>query len=474
MIKNKNTRFLLILLLIIPMLACQGVYELINIDSESTGVPLLTQYFITPSPPNYNEEIPTIQSTQEISQAQEVAPTPTFSPLHKEKQATIFHEIWNTVNTDYLYEDFNGVDWNQVKEENLEKITSGLTTEEFYEAMTVMVFLLKDEHSVYLDPQAVYADNLDYSGTNDYVGIGIWHSTVPEENYTTILLTFPNSPAEKAGLKPHDNLLLVNGEEIVDEEGHFKNEILLGDPGTSVTILVQTPGDNPREITLLRQKVSSAMPVPSASFTTTNGQKIGYLILPSVYDLTIPNSFRLAYEDLAKDGDLDGLIIDNRINGGGSDFVAKQILRLFTDGTIGYYVNRKGKTAFKVSGDDFYGSQDIPLVMLVGEDSVSFGEIMPAILQDLGRATIIGETTLGNVEVLYGYDFEDHSQLWLAHDTFQTAENFEINWEETGVIPDIMAPAEWDKITIFDDPAITASLEFFDCQQSQESNCYLK
>jgi C-terminal processing protease CtpA/Prc len=246
----------------------------------------------------------------------------------------------------------------------------------------------------------------------------------------------------------------------------------MGEPGSTMQIVVQTPGDEPRELTIERQRVNSSMPVPSASFITPNGQNIGYLILPSVYDLNIPETFIEAYQSLAENGTLDGLIIDNRINGGGSDYIAKQVMRLFTDGVLGYYVNRDDKEAFSVRGKDINNSQTIPLVMLVGEDSVSFGEIMPAILQDLGRATIIGETTLGNVEVLYGYDFQDDSQLWLAHDTFQTAVTFDRNWEDTGVIPDIEAPADWDKVNLFTDPAILASLEYFDCAKTETAACY--
>ena len=57
--------------------------------------------------------------------------------------------------------------------------------------------------------------------------------------------------------------------------------------------------------------------------------------------------------------------------------------------------------------------------MLVGPDTISFGEIFSGILKDQGRATLIGETTSGNVEILWGYDFKDGSRAWIAHDTFK-------------------------------------------------------
>ena len=465
--------YLILTIILIPMLACQLVDDLLTFSPEASSVPLLTQYAITPTPQTREHSQNNPANTPLASEAlSTVAPTPTYVPQNKQDQAEIFNDIWSTVNQEYLYEDFNGIDWDQIKETYLQKIQEGLTTDEFYYAMAEMIYELGDQHSYFMDPQVVYEDNLEYAGENDYVGIGVWHRIVAEEGYTTILVTFPDSPAEKAGLKPHDNILSIDGQAIVDDDGRFREEIILGEPGSTLQIVVQTPGDAPRELTIERQRVNSSMPVPAASFTSPNGQNIGYLILPSVYDLTIPESFLNAYQSLTQDGNLDGLIIDNRVNGGGSDYIAKQVMRLFTDGLLGYYVNRDDKEAFTVRGKDVDGSQTIPLVVLVGENSVSFGEIMPAILQDLGRATIIGETTLGNVEVLYGYDFQDGSQLWLAHDTFQTAVNFDRNWEDTGVIPDIEAPADWDKISLFTDPAILAALDYFDCAQTSTATCY--
>ena len=58
-------------------------------------------------------------------------------------------------------------------------------------------------------------------------------------------------------------------------------------------------------------------------------------------------------------------------------------------------------------------------MVLVGSGSASFGEIFAGVLQDSGRAHIIGTTTDGNVEILWGYDFDDGSQMWLASETFR-------------------------------------------------------
>ena len=103
-------------------------------------------------------------------------------------------------------------------------------------------------------------------------------------------------------------------------------------------------------------------------------------------------------------------------------------------------------------------SQTVPLVIMVSKDTVSFGEIFAGVLKDSGRARIVGETSLGNVEVLHGYNFEDGSQLWIASETFYSAFS-DSNWEETGIVPDVQAFAEWDTFYFDTDPSIAAALE---------------
>jgi C-terminal processing protease CtpA/Prc len=94
---------------------------------------------------------------------------------------------------------------------------------------------------------------------------------------------------------------------------------------------------------------------------------------------------------------------------------------------------------------------------MVSEDTASFGEIFAGVLRDAGRARIVGETSLGNVEVLRGYNFDDGSQVWIAAETFDSAFS-DTNWEETGIVPDVQAFAEWDTFYFETDPSIAAAI----------------
>jgi len=84
------------------------------------------------------------------------------------------------------------------------------------------------------------------------------------------------------------------------------------------------------------------------------------------------------------------------------------------------------------------------------------------VLQDTGRAYIIGETTDGNVETLWGYSFEDGSRVWLARESFRPLNDSQTNWELTGIIPDQIVLANWDEYTLENDPLIVNALDYLD------------
>ena len=156
------------------------------------------------------------------------------------------------------------------------------------------------------------------------------------------------------------------------------------------------------------------------------------------------------------------MILDNRLNSGGSYRILSDTLEYFTDGILGYFVNREREESLIVESNDINGSTKIPLVVLVGERTASAGEIFAGVLQDHNRTYIIGKTTDGNVEGLKGYDLEDGSRAWIAYDSFRPANDPNLDWERDGIIPDLTVISEWDLVTNETDPVILAALEYFD------------
>lgn len=384
-------------------------------------------------------------------------PTPELQanpPISTEEQLRVFDDLTRTVGDVYLYPDFNGVDWPAIVAAYRAKVEGGLDTEAFYAEMSHLVFELGDEHSQFESPAQVAASEAELSGRNDYVGIGILVKSMPEKGRVTVLAVFPDSSAEHGGLKQHDSILAVDGAPIV-ENGEAHPHRVRGPECTAVVLTVQSPGEEPRDVTFVRYRITASLPIDARLVPTADGSRIGYIFLPTFYDETVPGQVKQALEGF---GPLDGLILDNRMNGGGSSTVVEPILSYFTSGALGNFVSRAAERPFDVMADPIHNSQEVPMVILVGEDTVSFGEIFSGALQDTGRARIVGQTTLGNVETLHGYDFDDGSRLWIAEERFDPIRSH-ADWEKDGIQPDVEAFADWDTFTFENDPSVAAAVE---------------
>jgi C-terminal processing protease CtpA/Prc len=142
----------------------------------------------------------------------------------------------------------------------------------------------------------------------------------------------------------------------------------------------------------------------------------------------------------------------------------RPILSYFTSGTVGYFISRDEQRPLEIRPKDINGSLELPVVVLVGKNTVSYGEIFSGILKDSARAYLIGETTDGNVETLWGYDFDDGSRAWIAHESFRPLNHPEENWEELGIVPDQVVTGNFYDYTLETDPVVLAALAHFDSQ----------
>jgi C-terminal peptidase prc len=400
------------------------------------------------------ENVPLATIPPDITVAE---PTPSLAPnppVATDVQLRVFDDLVGRIETVYLYADYNGLDWPGTVAAYRAKVQGGLETEAFYLAMQDFINALGDEHSHFESPAEVAASETELSGQNDYVGIGILVQPLPDKGRVTILSVFPNSSAEHGGLKQHDSILAVDGNPIV-ENGVAYTHRVRGPECSAAVLTVQSPGEPPREVTFVRYHITAALPIDARLAPTADGARIGYIFLPTFFDETIPGQVEDA---LTEFGPLDGLIIDNRMNGGGSSLVVEPILSLFTSGTIGHFVSREGERPLDIPANEIHNSQSVPLVILVGQDTVSFGEIFSGALQDIGRAKIAGQTTLGNVETLRGYDFEDGSRVWIAEERFDPLVSH-ADWEKLGIVPDLEAFADWDTFVFENDPGVAAAVQ---------------
>jgi C-terminal peptidase prc len=382
-----------------------------------------------------------------------VLPTPQYETreISRQTQLRILDRIENIVENVYVYVDFNGIDWAGIVAQYRAMVNEGLETDQFYFEMQNMIGELEDDHSLFISPAGVQLSDDEFSGELSFVGVGIYSSVDFERERLVVISTFPGSPAEYAGIQSHDTILSVDGFPITHEGGIRT----LGPECTAVVVNVQSPGETPRDVILIRSEIEGNIPIDARLVPTTDGSRIGYIFIPSFFDESIPLQIENALHEF---GELDGLILDVRWNSGGTNTVTIPILEFFADGDLGDFISRTASSTLSIRANPIHNSQTVPLVVMVSEDTVSFGEIFSGLLRDARSAKIVGQTSLGNVEVLHGYDFEDGSVMWIAAVTFDSFFSDD-NWEQTGIIPDVQAHAEWDTFYFDTDPAVAASLE---------------
>ena len=244
-----------------------------------------------------------------------------------------------------------------------------------------------------LDPYTEFIPEEEMSAfemltTGKYGGIG---SIIRKKgDYVIITQPYENSPADKAGLKIGDRILKIGDE---DAKGFTVEQVssrLKGDPNTAIRLTIESLDGTVRELQLMRERIS----IPAISYVGWVADGVGYIRHDDFTD-SCAAELRAAIEQLKKEGDLQSLVIDYRGNGGGFMQEAVKIVGLFTPrGTE--VVRTKGRTeekSYKTTTDPAY--PDLRLVLLVNSNSASASEIVAGSLQDMDRAVLVGQRTLG-------------------------------------------------------------------------------
>ncbi|MEO5951115.1 MAG: S41 family peptidase [Chloroflexia bacterium] len=378
-------------------------------------------------------------------------PTPTLMP--QTVRLDLFEQVWDTVDTHYLYRDFRGLDWQAQHDKYQALVKSAKTSTEYYDEISTMVSDLKDDHSRYLSPAAAREEDDLQSGNANYVGVGIISS--PLDKSVLVIFVFKNSPAEKAGLKRRDQIVAIDGKPLEDPTNI--SNVIRGPAGTTVTLTVVSPGQAERDIPIVRGKITGAI-VPTAS-RLEKEPGIGYLIIP---DLFTNNMGDLVEKELNSllvgKPKLTGLVIDLRGNGGGFRTVLEQILGFFIEGDVGTFFDANNSYPLTITASAIQSKlKDIPVVILTDGGAESYAEVLAASIQEKGRAKVVGVHSAGNTETIYQYNFDDGSRLWCAQEGFKRLDGS--NLEGTGVIPDYVIDVEWTSYPESEDPHILKAIE---------------
>ena len=242
-----------------------------------------------------------------------------------------------------------------------------------------------DPYTVYWNEQAVEDARIKNSGV--YTGVGAAMRYKDKE--LTVLEVFENYPADKAGLRPGDEIIKI-GQTIISSYEDDPRELVKGTAGTKVEIQYTRQGKT-NTTTITR----GAVEVSAVPYYALISQDIGYIVLSKFNNKTTLET-KSALEDLKLQG-AKKIILDLRGNPGGLLNQAIGVVNLFVEKgeviTTTQSVIEKYNKVYKTTAAPF--DVDIPLVVLINGRSASASEIVSGGLQDLDRGVIIGARSFG-------------------------------------------------------------------------------
>jgi carboxyl-terminal processing protease len=291
-----------------------------------------------------------------------------------------------------------------VEQNYADKLNTDQVDKVIYDGAIPGMLHVLDPHSNFYDPKAFAQMREDQHGK--YYGVGM--TIQPQENKIVVLAPFEGTPAYKAGIRPGDVILAVDGKSTTNMDSVAVATMLKGPRGTHVTVTMAREGSpKPLVFDLIRDEIPRAS--VDIAFMIKPG--IGYIHITQFMETTSHE----VQEALTKFGpNTQGLLIDLRENPGGLLNEAVNTADKFLQkGQI--VVSQRGR-AFP---DQVYrapsgSSLKYPIVVLVNRDTASAAEIVSGALQDHDRALIVGETTFGKGLVQTVFPISENTGLALT------------------------------------------------------------
>jgi carboxyl-terminal processing protease len=320
------------------------------------------------------------------------------------------------------------------KSENVELLLDviKLTQEKYYAgtseqnlimgALAGMMNALDDPYTEYLPPDE-YGGFID-AATGSMSGIGV-NMALAEGSYSVDSL-IAGSPAEKAGIKPGDVLVAVNGEEVNGLEWEEIAPMIQGEEGTKVSVTMKR-GTELFRFDLVRARIET----PTV-YSEMLEDKVAFVSISSFGDGTAAE-VHSALARLRGQG-ATALVLDLRGNPGGlvdaAEAVADELLPF--DTPVVRIVPRSGEIEEYFSKGPGFGGR---MAVLVDENTASAAEILAGALQDSGRALLFGAQTYGKARVQEVYDLGNFGGFKITTALYETPSGQDIDW--VGLTPDV-------------------------------------
>ncbi len=269
-----------------------------------------------------------------------------------------------------------------------------------------------DPHSQFFDPDQYNSLREEQKG--HYAGVGM--QVGPRNRKTIVINPFPRTPAYRAGIRPGDVILKVDGE---STEGMTVSDVakrLRGEKGTSVHITIGREGrDKPLEFTVVRDDI----PRPSVPIAFFLKPGVGYIKIETFSETTGKELAEKLKE--LNEGSLKGLVLDLRDNRGGllteGVAVADKFLRR-GQVIVSHHGRASAEKPYRAQRGN--GGRNYPMVVMVDCGSASAAEIVAGALQDHDRALIVGTSTFGKGLVQTVYPLNHNTGLALTTAKYYT------------------------------------------------------
>jgi carboxyl-terminal processing protease len=308
-------------------------------------------------------------------------------------------------------------------------------------ALIGMLGGLGDPYTTYMSPQEINGLDEQLRGGN-FGGVGVF---IVQDPKTGAIVANPiaGNPAIKAGVRPGDIILAVDGKLTLGQKIDAVEGEIRGPVGTVVTLsLKRRDVEAPVALRITRGQIH----VPSVVSKVENN--IEYVRLQD-FGQTSADEVRQAFED-GKKHNVRGYILDLRNNGGGLLDAAVEISSLFiAQGTIVSTIDRAGYREVKNATGHPIDTK--PLVLLVNKYTASASEITAGAVQDYGVGTLVGEKTFGKGVVQSLYTMPNKGALKITTARYVTPKGRDIHHK--GIVPDVIVTQRADDLRLIDSPA---------------------
>ena len=285
---------------------------------------------------------------------------------------------------------------------------------------------LDDEYSEYITKEEMKEYMEETNGK--YVGIGVYISNNTQTNQIVVLMPMKGSPAEEAGMKSGDIITKIDGVEYKGEDLSKASNALKQEEGTKVKVEILR--DNQTIELEIERKTIKINHVESDVINNS----IGYIQI-STFDDGCYDEFKQKIDEL-KTKNIKSLIIDLRNNGGGIVEEAINIADLFTTKNSTLLITTGKNTEEEITKAKKDKEIDMPIVILVNENTASASEILTsAIKENCDKVTIVGKTTFGKGVIQTIFTLTDGSGLKLTTNEYYTPKRNKIN--KIGIKPDV-------------------------------------